>query len=134
MTPDYIVKLMVESGKKADELKPGLRQQNADAWMQLAAGLGNSKDSHIGRKARSVGARISPDTMAYKSGSEFYAVSIIRDDPDNGNPWRSNPEDHGLVSGQHFVPVSPVPWDDSSEVPDDLELRVKRIEDWIRKF
>jgi hypothetical protein len=140
-TPRDLVDLMVRAGQRADETHPGLRARDADAWMQIAAGYACWGDRTLGRKARAPGARISPDTLAAEtSGGAFYAVSIIRDDPDHGNPWRPSPEDHGLVTGQHFIRVpalDPGPWgiDPFPPPPPDLaalERRVAALEAWAR--
>jgi len=113
-TPSDLIQLAVNSGKEIDRLYPGLRQQDADAWMAKVAYLGFLSDRRIGRKSRGPGARVSPDTVGIKvqepnsNDSPFYAVSIIRDNP-GINEWRLNekgvptPEDHGLISGQLWI-------------------------------
>jgi hypothetical protein len=44
--------------------------------------------------------------MAAEASGGMYCVSIIRDNPP-GNEWRNPPLDYGLVTGQHYIPVTP---------------------------
>lgn len=137
-TPQSLIDAMVWGGQEADRLHPGLRQQNSEAWMAHAASYAASRDPRIGRKSRAPGARVSPDTMAYEvSAQSMYCVSIIRDNPPT-NEWRNPPLDYGVVTGQHFVPVTPVdpdggsPPDPPTPPPTDLEGRVAELEAWRR--
>jgi hypothetical protein len=137
-TPQRIIDDMVWGGQQADARHPGLRQHNADAWMQYAASYAASRDPLIGQKSRAPGARVSPDTMAYDLGTAgMCCVSIIRDNPPV-NEWRSPPLDYGVVTGQHFIAVTPVTPEGATPIPTDpppatdLEARVAALEAWAR--
>ena len=143
MTPSEIVKIMQDSGREIDSRFPGLRSSNVESWMAKAAYLASISNAGIGRKSRGPGARVSPDTMGYSpdgNTSNFYAVSIIRDNPPV-NEWRNPPLDYGMIYGQLWTKAEKVDIGETPPIPGpepppnpNLEARVQAIEDWIRRF
>lgn len=131
-----IVDNMVAAGKKADEIAPGLRERDGNAWMQLAAGIAKFLfGPDYGRKSTTPDGRISPDTMACRTGPDtMYAASIIRDA--EGFPWRPAPLVYERVVGHAFHEVPAVPMEDGGIIvpppPGDLEARVAALEAWAR--
>lgn len=108
-TPAHLIQLAVNSGREIDRLFPGLREKDNEQWMQKVVYLASLADPSAGRKARSAGARLSPDTLGFKTNDQghFYAVSIIRDNPPI-NEWRNTPLDYGLVTDQYWEKQEPV--------------------------
>lgn len=141
-TPKHFIDLIVDSGQEIDRRFPGLRESYVEEWMAKVCYLASLTDVRTGRKARDASARVSPDTAGFKEESTnsdtapFYAVSIIRDDQDNGNPWRAKPIDHGLVSGQLWILPKPVDLGEGEGPPEpsDTEQRLNSLETWARNL
>lgn len=137
-TPIEFIQLAIDAGRLIDERFPGLRERDANSWMDKVVWLAHLRntDVKIGRKARSSTARVSPDTVGfYNNTQSFYAVSIIRDLPGE-NPWRQQPEDHGLVYGQVWYAPFKVDIGEGPTPPptNTLENRVTNLETWARNI
>lgn len=137
-TPIELINIAVHAGGVIDARFPGLRSSDNEAWMAKVAYLSSISDARIGRKARSFGARVSPDTVGIKEhvnnsdNAPFYAVSIIRDNPPT-NEWRNPPLDYGLISGQLWIKADPVDIGEDNPVTD-LEVRITLLESWARNI